>query len=338
MKLHIIYEFKEGPWGGGNQFLKALRNAFLSWGDYTDNPADAEVLLLNSYQYIPEAARLRRKFPDKLFVHRIDGPMRLYNSPRDKRDSVTNTASLLIADGTVYQSEWSRRQNYDLGFRPGGFEIVIPNAPDPTVFNPHGKAPFTRDRKIRLAADSWSANLNKGFGVFKWLDDHLDFQRHEMTFIGKSPCTFRNIRHIAPLPGNELAAELKKHDIFIFASRIEACSNTLLEALHCGLPVVGINTSSTPELIGRGGLTFDTPDQIPGRIKTITDNYSAFQSSIRTLSIDQIAEKYQQAFSAWSGDLRAGRVKKKSFGPIEHARMTVAIARWKFQERFFPAK
>ena len=30
MKINIHYDFKDGPYGGGNQFLKALKNEFIS--------------------------------------------------------------------------------------------------------------------------------------------------------------------------------------------------------------------------------------------------------------------------------------------------------------------
>ena len=29
MKVHILTEFIDGPWGGGNQFQKALRNQLI---------------------------------------------------------------------------------------------------------------------------------------------------------------------------------------------------------------------------------------------------------------------------------------------------------------------
>ncbi|MBA7489471.1 hypothetical protein ES702_00005 [subsurface metagenome] len=38
MKIHILYKFIEGPWGGGNQFLKALRDYFRKVGVYSDTP------------------------------------------------------------------------------------------------------------------------------------------------------------------------------------------------------------------------------------------------------------------------------------------------------------
>ena len=44
---------------------------------------------------------------------------------------------------------------------------------------------------MRLMALSWSTNPLKGGHVYTWLDQHLDFSRFEMTFIGKCDLTFR---------------------------------------------------------------------------------------------------------------------------------------------------
>ena len=48
MKIHILYLFKDGPWGGGNQFLKALRNEFIKMNFYEEIPEKADVILFNS--------------------------------------------------------------------------------------------------------------------------------------------------------------------------------------------------------------------------------------------------------------------------------------------------
>ncbi len=253
MKVHILFEFKEGPTGGGNQFLKSLKQYLQSAEVYENDVQRADVVLLNSYQYIDEAAKAKLQHRDKLFIHRIDGPIRLYNKKSDQRDFVTNIANHLIAEATIFQSGWSRSENHRLGLKKNRFETIITNAPDPMVFNRQGKEAFSADRKTRLIAASWSPNWNKGFRVYQWLDEHLDFDKYEMIFVGNSPISFKNITHKLPLSSVELASELKKNDIFIFASPIEACSNSLLEALSCGLPVIAINSSSNPELVARGG-------------------------------------------------------------------------------------
>ncbi|MFZ0034222.1 MAG: glycosyltransferase, partial [Sedimentisphaerales bacterium] len=239
VNVNILFEFKEGPWGGGNQFLKSLKKYLHSMGVYNENVVTSRVILFNSHQCIGEVAKAKLNHPEKVFIHRIDGPIRLYSRTSDKRDNVVFTANRYLADATVFQSTWSQQQNHRLGLHQKPFETIIPNAPEPTFFNRRPSKSFSTDRKIRLIATSWSPNWKKGFDVYKWLDENLDFNKYEMVFVGKSPIRFKNIRSISLLSNKDIAEKLKESDVFIFASPIEACSNSLLEALHCGLPAVG---------------------------------------------------------------------------------------------------
>jgi glycosyltransferase involved in cell wall biosynthesis len=55
---------------------------------------------------------------------------------------------------------------------------------------------------------------------------------------------------------------LRAFDIFVSCSRLEAFSNTVLEAMACGLAVVGSRVGGTPELVGddERGLLFQSGD------------------------------------------------------------------------------
>ena len=158
MKVNIFFKLKDGPTGGGNQFLKSLKQYLQSADVYENDVRKADVILINSYQYIDEAAKIKLEHGDKLFIHRIDGPIRLYNKKSDQRDFVTNIANHLIAEATIFQSGWSRNENHRLGLKKNKFETVIANAPDPMIFNRQGKEAFSEDRKTKLIAASWSSN------------------------------------------------------------------------------------------------------------------------------------------------------------------------------------
>ena len=314
MKVNILFDLHDGPMGGGNQFLKALRGYFRTKSVYEDNPDKADVILFNGHQFANRAAKLRLRYSDKPFVHRIDGPSKIYNKKSDTRDSIVGLVGKYLADATIFQSEWSKQENHRLGHCAKESETVINNAPDPMVFNKEGSVSFSRDRKTRLIATSWSDNWNKGFDVYKWLDENLDFERYEMIFLGNSPTKFKNIAYTPPLTTTKVAENLKKSDIFVFSSRFEACSNSLLEAMHCGLPAVGANESSNPELIGKGGETFNKAEDIPDLLQKIADNYHKYQNLINVSSIDEIGKKYYDFISQVYDRIKAGQQKIKPFG------------------------
>ncbi len=45
--IHILFEFKDGPYGGANQFLKALQHNLRKLGHYQEDIKAANVILAN---------------------------------------------------------------------------------------------------------------------------------------------------------------------------------------------------------------------------------------------------------------------------------------------------
>ncbi len=314
--FHILFEFREGPYGGANQFLKALRDALARAGRYAEEPARADVVLFNSHHDLKAVMAARRTFPDKPFIHRVDGPMRLYNGPSDKRDALVIRANNALADATVFQSRWSLQENRRLGWVASGPETVIGNAPDPSIFNlERPVSPMSGD-KIRLIATSWSDNPNKGFDAYEHLDSTLDFLRFEMVFIGNTAIRFGNIRHLPPMPSAELAKKLKESDVFIAGSRHDPCSNSLIEALHCGLPAVARNDGGYPEILGLGGELFETPEEIPPLVEKIGGDYTAYLSRIVIPDISEIAAAYLDFARTLLDGQGAGRLTPKRLGTL----------------------
>lgn len=298
VKVYIHYDFVENAYGGGNQFLKALRSFLIQSDAYTDDPRQCHAIIFNMDPgSMANKLHCLRKIMDHTtapIIARVAGPIHLArNNPAQiVWDKIGAELCRLLAAGLVFQSDWSRRENKKLGYPDRLPCKIIQNAPDSSLFNKEGKSSFNSDRKTRIIATSWSPNLNKGFDVYAWLDQYLDFDAYEMTFVGNSPIEFRNIRRMPPVSSAALAALFKQHDISLLASRVEACSNSLLEALHCGLPAIAYNGSSNPELVGKGGLLFEKPEQIPNLLKTIAADYRQYQDGISLPSLSEAGGKY----------------------------------------------
>ncbi len=224
-------------------------------------------------------------------VHRVDGPIGVYRGFDDGTDARIATINREFADATIFQSHYSLQKHQELGLTFKS-PAVIPNAPDPAIFSAAGRIPFDPSRKIRLISVSWSDNINKGAPVYQWLDENLDWSRFEYTFIGRSPVTFKHIRMIAPVASADLARELRQHDLYITASKNDPCSNSLLEALACGLPALYLNSGGHPEITGGAGLAFDTPETIPELLNNAIASYISLQASIQIPSISAIAGRY----------------------------------------------
>jgi glycosyltransferase involved in cell wall biosynthesis len=239
--------------------------------------------------------KLKHKNPEKVFIHRIDGPIFFIRARNKDMDKLIFDVSDKIADFAVFQSKWSFEKCRELGFGSEKYTIIY-NAPDKSIFNSEDRVEFSQDRKIRLIATSWSENINKGFNTYKFLDENLDFKKFEFVFLGNSPLKFKNIKHIPPVNSRRLAQELKNSDIFITASQNDPCSNSLIEALSCGLPALVLASGGHPELIGYGGEVFKNNEEVFEKLEKIVANYDDYQKNIPAFDIERTAEEYLKIF------------------------------------------
>lgn len=308
--VSIFHEFTPPPAGGGHQFLRALMQEWQRVGvrvEVNQISASTSACLFNSYNF--DVARLRYlRRPGCRMVHRVDGPLCVYRGFDDGTDRQIADRNREFADATVMQSQFSLQAHQELGLGLIA-PVVIPNAADPDLFYPTLPVLGTHDfkeRKVRIVSASWSDNPNKGADVYQWLDRNLDFSRYAYTFAGRIGVKLRNIRVVPPLPSAELAGLLRGHDIFLTASKHDPCSNSVIEAMACGLPVLYLKSGGHPELVRDGGLGFDKPDEIPLQLQLLIGNYEGYRSGIPKHDIRVTAKKYLNILLGSSGIISKG--------------------------------
>ncbi len=294
LTVGLWHSFFKPPYGGGNQFMLALRKGMSQFGvNVRENELqeDIDAYVLNSIHFDVERF-LDFSLEHRLnVVHRIDGPIHLIRGFDREKDELCFDLNSRFASATVLQSAWTYQRIVEMGYKPVN-PVIIHNAVDSDIFHSKGRALFGRKRRTRLISTSWSNNPRKGGPTYKWIEEHLDWDRFEYTFVGKASDTFDRIRHIPPVPSNELADLLRSHDIYITASRNDPCSNALIEALACGLPALFLNDGGHPELVGMGGLPFTSNEEILSQLEEIVDNYESFQRLIAVPTLEDVAAKY----------------------------------------------
>jgi len=294
--ISLFFTFVPPPYGGGNQFLRALWGEYVRRGYRIDNnriSPTTRACICNAFNF--DFDRLRR-FARKgcRIVHRVDGPVGIYRGADDGTDRRIWSMNQELADATVFQSRYSLERHEALGLL---FKAprVIHNAADPAIFHAEGRQPFSRGRKIRLISTSWSDNPNKGADVYKWLEDRLDWDRFEHTFVGRTAVPFNRVRVVPPQPSHELADLLRGHDIFITASLHESCSNAIIEALSCGLPVVYASSGGSAEIVRDGGVGFTDREEVPDLLDRLVAEFETCQSRIAPPRLDEVATQYLAA-------------------------------------------
>ena len=291
--LALFHELAASPTGGGHQFLRALVREVEARGlDVEHNRVSrgTTACLLNSFNF--DLARLRRFAREEVrMVHRVDGPIGVYRGFDDGTDDLIAATNAALADATIFQSRYSLEKHQELGLHLRA-PHVISNAVDPAIFHPPARREPLEGRRVRLIASSWSDNRRKGAETLASLDRNLDQDRYEMIFVGRSPVRFERIRTVGPVGSAEVAELLRTHDVYVAPSRDDPCSNALLEALACGLPAAYLASGGHPELVGEGGLPFESDEELPEVLDRLVDEIEMRRAAISTPVLSEVADRY----------------------------------------------
>ncbi len=296
--LALFHEFLPPPYGGGNQFLLALKGELEGRGlevEVNRISGATQACLVNSFNF--DFRRFRRfQRASCRVVHRVDGPIGVYRGFDDGTDARIAAINTELAEATIVQSRFSLEAHRSIGIELRN-PIVVHNTVDPTIFYPRqGHEPIA-ERKVRLIATSWSDNPNKGGETLEWLDRNLDRNRFELTLLGRFPGTFEHARVLAPVPSRAVADELRAHDLYIAASRNDPCSNALLEALACGLPVAYLDSGGHPELVGEAGRAFTEKEALPGVLEKLVEEIEEHRAATSVPSLGDVAGRYLEVLS-----------------------------------------
>jgi glycosyltransferase involved in cell wall biosynthesis len=288
--LAVFHEFAPPPSGGGNQFLGALVGELERRGLRVERntiSATTRACLFNSFNF--DFRRLERFARDGVrMVHRVDGPIGAYRGFDDGTDDRIAAINRL-ADATVFQSRYSLEKHVELGYDLVEPHVIM-NAVDPSVFHPGDRAPFAPGGPLRLIASSWSDNPRKGGATYRRLAETLSPERFPFLFVGRSSEALRNA--LPPVSPQRLAELLRDHDAFIAASEDDPCSNSVIEALACGLPVIYRRSGGHPEIVGDAGLGFDDEDEIPALLDLLVDHYDERRAAIAIPTLADVADAY----------------------------------------------
>jgi glycosyltransferase involved in cell wall biosynthesis len=300
--LALFHEFAPPPSGGGHQFLRALERELRGRGLAVEEnrlSGGTGACLFNSFNF--DYGRLRRFAREGVrMVHRVDGPIGVYRGFDDGTDRRIAEINSALAGATVLQSRYSLEKHAELGIELRE-PVVIPNAVDPAIFHAAARHEPLSGRKVRLIASSWSDNLRKGAETLAWLDRELDWERYQMTFVGRAPVSFERIRTVGPVGSGDVAELLRAHDVYVAASRDDPCSNALLEALACGLPAAFLESGGHPELVGEGGLPFRADEELPEVLDRLVADLERRRAAISIPSIEQVADRYLQTLGVGLG-------------------------------------
>ena len=164
-EISIINHFVPPPYGGGNQFLLALKK-YIKKRRIDVGPNiigfKTKKILFNSFNFDMKWLSEKLKKNKYKPIHRVDGPISLYRGTKNKElDKKIFEFNKIFAGYTVFQIEFNCNYYKIYSNLKNNKVKIINNTPDPEIFNSKNKSPLN-EKKIKIIASSWSSNERKG--------------------------------------------------------------------------------------------------------------------------------------------------------------------------------
>lgn len=202
-------------------------------------------------------------------IHRLNGiiPPTNPNAETLMNDMIT---VMRMANVVVYQSNFCKSL-WDCFYKPPNWKVIY-NGVNDKIFNPLARAP-RKDSTIRLLNASHSTfsskNLDKIIAISKKVPPgfhltvignyHGNYDAQTVEKESRKIFTGERVEYLPYMSKADLKKQFDKADYYLFPSINEACSNTVIESLCSGLPVIfsDKNPGGTGELVGSAGCAFD---------------------------------------------------------------------------------
>lgn len=226
-----------------------------------------------------------------------------------------------VADHVIYQSEFIKDfWNVKHGPTPVPHS-VIHNGVDTDLFSPDG-GEMIRNQGITLITVEGSLSVERiiktPLDVWRYLvrfreDTHL-------LLVGELSERLRHllpedsrVQYLGTMPNHKLPCYIRGSSVFLSAELNPPCPNSVIEALACGVPVVGFASGALPELVpdsagvcvdyGADPWKFEEPD-IPAlgeAVMHVMSDYSKYSSGARNLAnerydVNHMAASYAEVF------------------------------------------
>jgi len=270
MKVLINRKPVDGPWGGGNLFVKAFSEKLPLCGhdvvyEFSD---DIDIIFVQDPRYsdlgisINEIVAYKQHRPHVRIIHRVN--------ECDARKGTADMDNLLRAtsqytDHTIFVSEWIRQYHMDRDWGCKNTSVVY-NGVNRDHFSPPPPGGKMNNGKINIVTHHWSSNRMKGFDIYEAIDDFVGkySEKFTFTYIGRELGTFKHTRIIPPKFGKDLGDELAHYNVYVSGTKFDPGPNHILESLACQIPTYVYN-------LGGGAVEFAGESHIFKSIEEILE-------------------------------------------------------------------
>ncbi|MDD2920900.1 MAG: glycosyltransferase family 4 protein [Anaerolineales bacterium] len=306
------------------KFETGLRARGVDVTHNVDSSPDAILVIAGTRNLIPLVRARRRgiRIVQRLdginWVQRIRWTGARYHLRAEYGNFMLSFIRARFADRVIYQSQFIRKWWEDWYGAAKAPATVIINGVDLNTYNPEGSHERPTDRfRLLLLEGSLAGGLNSGLFYAVSIAEKLSAKYPmEVVVAGKvDEATQRKIQSKVPvkflgtIPREQVPALARSSSMMYCAEVNPPCPNSVIEALACGLPVIGFDSGALKELVGAdagcvvaygaNAWKLETPDIESLAIEAgkILDNQNQFRASARSraesnFGLDKMTDAY----------------------------------------------
>ena len=316
-----------GPASFQARLAGALRLQGISVTFDPDDLAVSAILVVGGTKHLGELMRAHRR--GVRIVQRLNGMNWVHKQKftglkhyfrAETGNWILSTIRKNLADRIIYQSEFTQAW-WQRAYGPSkAAGTVIYNGVDLEEYNPAGANSRPSDRYRMLLVEGhlgggYEQGLVTAVKAAELLNQRL--RPLELMVVGDAPRALReqvktdqvNIIYRGVVKRHEIPEIDRSAHVLFSADVNAACPNSVVEALACGLPVVGYDTGALPELLVNGAGRIAAYGGDPWRLEKpnlyslvdaaqeVLNNQAAFRAAARSqaeaaFNIQTIAESY----------------------------------------------
>lgn len=310
------------------KFEQGLRVRELDVTHNLDDNADA-VLVIAGTRLLPGLSRVRRRgirVVQRLdginWVHRVKWSGMKYTVRAEYGNMMLALIRNRFADRVVYQSHFIRKWWEGWSGVANAPGTVIHNGVDLLAYTQNGEGDRPTDKcRMLLLEGSLARGLNSGLfhavAVAQKLQVKFPIEvvvagtvdEATQAKFAQSGKGNLSVKFLGTIPRTEVPKLARSSHLMYCAEVNPPCPNSVIEALACGLPVIGFDTGSLRELVGdEAGVIvpyganpwkLETPDidTLAASAEAVLENQDSFRAAARRraenmFGLDQMVEEY----------------------------------------------
>jgi glycosyltransferase involved in cell wall biosynthesis/SAM-dependent methyltransferase len=338
-KIYIPFD-QNKKIGGPSSFLRNLKTFLDDMGfEYSSFPNRCRGIFF-PISYNIDQLNIIRSNGGKI-IQRLDGiyyPTQ-HGEEYEKLNQVIKDIYLNFSDFIIFQSEYSKKQCFAmLGEKNKEEYTIITNGVNKNIFFPSDKYDLTdKEQQIIFITGGDFRKPAMIEPITKSLDKLTGKYNFKLYAIGPISETKINhffdreyIEHLGPQEHNKVARLLRGANIYLHSQLNDCCPNAVLEAISCGLPIVGFDSGSMSELLNfskellapvSNDLFHRYEDfdhhKLADKIKLCVDNFKYYKQlaieNHHLYSFEECGNQYLQIFKRFTN---IDKPKQSNFFPI----------------------